>query len=279
MAVPPERGIHVTPPRGIYPPVARLLLAALLFGSTLALGPARARADESKGRVLGVRTMADIRWEGVVRQKLEVGCGAASLATIMTHYFGYPATEAEMADAMMAEATRDGQADLVRQIGFSMSHIRRVAEKGGLVARGFRVPIEHIDRIKIPVIARVSIRGYDHFLVFKAAQNGRVFVADPAFGNGSYRLASFEKIWSGLMIGFVRRGQVPGDHGLEVEPADDLGAIWEIATQRSIGALVDPGRAARSLAFSASLAPPGLVDVLRGSESVFPKLMLTATEF
>jgi predicted double-glycine peptidase len=263
----------VTPPRGIAP-VARLLLAALLLGSAPG-----ARADESNGRVLGVRTMADFRWEGVVRQKLEVGCGAASLATIMTHYFGYPATEAEMADAMMAEATHDGQADLVRQIGFSMSHIRRVAEKGGLVARGFRVPIEHIDRIKIPVIARVSIRGYDHFLVFKAAQNGRVFVADPAFGNGSYRLASFEKIWSGVMIGFVRRGQVPGDHGLEVEASDDLGAIWEIATQRSIGALVDSGRAARSIALSASLAPPGLVEVLRGTESVFPRLMLTATEF
>ena len=44
-----------------------------------------------------------------------------------------------------------------------MAHIKRVAEKGGLVAQGFRVPIEHLDRIKIPVIARVSIRGYDHF--------------------------------------------------------------------------------------------------------------------
>lgn len=268
----------MTPPRGI-PPVARLLLAALLVGCALAPGARSARADESKGRVLGVRTMSDFRWDGVVRQKLETGCGAAALATVMTHYFGYPATEAEMADAMMAEATRDGQADLVRRIGFSMSHIRRVAEKGGLVARGFRVPIEHIDRIKIPVIARVSIRGYDHFLVFKAAQNGRVFVADPAFGNGSYRLASFEKIWSGVMIGFVRRGQVPGNHGLEVEPSDDLGPIWEIATQRSIGALVDSGRAARSAAFSASMVPPGLTDVIRGTESVFPRLMLTATEF
>lgn len=254
---------------------ASLVLSALISASIAT--PASAGDGDGNASVLGIRSVADLRWENVVRQKLEVGCAAASLATIMTHYFGYPATETEMANAMMAEAEADGQADLVRHVGFSMRHISRVAQKGGLIARGFRIPIEHIDRIKIPVIARVSIRGYDHFLVMKAAQNGRVFVADPAFGNGSYRLAAFQKIWSGVMIGFVRRGQKPGDHGLEVEESDDLGAIWERATDRTISSLAEPV-APGTAAFSASLMPLALTRI-PGLESVGPRFIYTATEF
>jgi predicted double-glycine peptidase len=259
-----------------------LAISACLVLATGAALPARAQAStdgDDRGRVLGgVKSLHEIRWDGVVRQKLEVGCGASSLATIMTYYFGFPTTEQEMADAMMAEAAVDGQDNLVKLVGFSMAHIKRVAEKGGLVAQGFRVPIEHLDRIKIPVIARVSIKGYDHFLVFKGAQNGRIFVADPAFGNGSYRLASFEKIWSGLMIGFVRQGENPRDHLLMVEEKDALGEVYDRIAQRNrraVKELTGPN----TVSFNLSLMPPTIGELAPGLDSVFPHILNTRTRF
>lgn len=248
-----------------------LALAAAL------IAPAHASAE--KPRVLGgVKSVKEIRWQDVVRQELEVGCGAASLATIMSYYFGFPASEQEMADALLAEAVADGQGQLVQVLGFSMGHIKRVAEKGGLVARGFRVPIEHLDRIRIPVIARVSIRGYDHFLVLKGAQNGRVFVADPAFGNGSYRLAAFKKIWSGVMLGFVRRGVNPQDHLLAVEASDDVGDTWERVTQQTLGSVAGLTQLSPTVSFSFQRLP-AITQFVPGLESVFPKFLSTVTEF
>ena len=156
--------------------------------------------------------------------------------------------------------------------------IVRVAEKGGLIARGFRVPIEHLDRIKIPVIARVSIRGRDHFLVFKGAQNGRIFVADPAFGNGSYRLAAFEKIWSGLMIGFIRSGENPQGHELLITERDQLGEEWFRVAQRnhrSVRDLAGPNMVTVNI----SLLPPQLERLVPGLDPAFPNLVGTRIRF
>ena len=247
----------------------------MAIGAVVPLGDASADRAQVLG---GVQSLHAMRWDNLVRQRLEVGCGAASLATLMTYYFGFPTTEEELANAMAAEAEADGQAELVRHIGFSMSHIRRVAEKGGLVARAFRVPIESIDKIRIPVIARVSIRGFDHFVVLKGAQNGRVFVADPAFGNSSYRLAAFEKIWQGALIGFVRRGALPQDHGLMVGMEDDPGAAWERATDRTIGSLRDVGRPA-SVGLSGQVIPLTVLQLVPGLESAFPRFLSTTTVF
>ncbi len=256
--------------------------ATCVFFTAWLLAPMGARAGDrdDNGSVLGgVRSVNELKWDSVVRQKLEVGCGAASLATIMTYYFGFPTTEQEMADAMFAEAATGGQGDLVQKIGFSMSHIKRVAEKGGIIAQGFKVPVEQLDKIKIPVIARVSIRGYDHFLVFKGAQNGRIFVADPAFGNGSYRLAAFQRIWSGMMIGFVRRGENPHGHELVVESKDELGEVWDRVTARNLRPAVGDMRASSTTSFNLSLMPEVIGTLVPGLESVFPRVLETRTRF
>jgi predicted double-glycine peptidase len=255
------------------------VLWCLAVASLVAVPVARAGdAEDGRGRVLGVKSVHELRWENVVRQRIEVGCAAASLATILTYYFGFPTTEQEMADAMHAEAIAMNQGELTKHIGFSMPHIVRVAEKGGLIARGFRVPIEHLDRIKIPVIARVSIRGRDHFLVFKGAQNGRIFVADPAFGNGSYRLAAFEKIWSGLMIGFIRSGENPQGHELLITERDQLGEEWFRVAQRnhrSVRDLAGPNMVTVNI----SLLPPQLERLVPGLDPAFPNLVGTRIRF
>jgi predicted double-glycine peptidase len=189
------------------------------------------------------RSWSEFKWQNVVRQRTDIGCGAAALATILTYYFDFPTDEREMVEALYYEAVQDYKDPKhpppgdIRQIGFNLRHIRAVARKGGLVAAGFEVDAENLEEVKIPVITRVTVKGFDHFAVFRGAVGGRVYLADPAFGNISYRLDQFERIWSGVMMGFVRRGEVlPENHDLLVRlDRDERQISWKnvmrLATQ------------------------------------------------
>ena len=84
---------------------------------------------------LDVRSLSEMRWDNVVRQETEISCAAASLATILNYYFGFPTDEDEMLQALYAEARRTyppGTADeVIRRLGFNLRHIRDVAFRGG----------------------------------------------------------------------------------------------------------------------------------------------------
>lgn len=202
----------------ILAPVA--LAADVQTGAPLPLAGLRGSSSRGPKLSVPVKSLAEMRWENVVRQQFDVGCGAAALATILTYYFDFPATEREMFEPLLREALK-GKGPDVRSVGFNLKHIRNVAAQGGLVAAAFRVAEKDLPNIKIPGIVRITIHGYDHFAVFKEAHHGRVYLADPAFGNTSYRLASFSKIWSGVMMGFARRvGERPLDHLLLVRSED-----------------------------------------------------------
>ena len=224
-----------------------------------------------------VRSLDEIRWQNVVRQKIDIGCGAASLATILTYYFDFPTTEEEMFQPLLTQALKGTGPD-VRKVGVSLKHIRDVAAKGGLAAAAFRVHARNLHKIRIPSIARVTINGYDHFVVFKQARGGRVYVADPAFGNTSYRLKAFEKIWSGVLMGFMRRtGDRPLDHLLLVGENDErvihTDEIWRLAD------VDDVGRPAVLNQFTVFSKFPFIQPQVSGLRSVFPAILFTQTEF
>lgn len=271
-------------------------MCALLFAASLA-APARANDDGSwlpssiqtgsatatagtrgagaTGTKLYVKTRSiyEMRWDSIVRQQSEVGCAAASLATILTSFFGIPSEEKPLVDALIKEA--QGDARDYREYGFNLRHLRNVAASGGLIGRAFRVKLEDLDKLKIPAITRVTLKGYDHFVVLRGARDGRVFIADPAFGNTSYRLASFEKIWSGVLMAFLRRsGNIPGDHPLLVTGADhkyldstDLMKLSPIAP--GFGQLT-----AVTTRIAITPLPP-----IAGLESVLPIALSTSVEF
>ena len=56
----------------------------------------RGSAGEGTRLSVKVKSLNELRWENVIRQRIDIGCGAASLATIMTYYFDFPTTELEM---------------------------------------------------------------------------------------------------------------------------------------------------------------------------------------
>jgi predicted double-glycine peptidase len=238
------------------------------------------RGAASQGPRIGasVKSLQEMRWENVVRQRIDIGCGAAALATVLTYYFDFPATETEMFEPLLREALK-GAGPNVREVGFNLRHIRNVAAQGGLAAAAFRVAEKDLDRIRIPGIVRITIHGYDHFAVFKEARGGHVYLADPAFGNTSYRLAAFSKVWSGIIMGFARRlGDRPLEHLLLVREEDE-----RMIGPKEIMRLATPNLVPVGVTFPRSpfrLSTFNWVDPqLRGLRSVFPFIISNRIEF
>jgi predicted double-glycine peptidase len=153
----------------------------------------------------GLRPLSELRWEGVVRQDVDAGCGPASLATLYTYYLDLPVTEEEMARSVTAEALRHGRGrrDILAR-GYSLGDLKRVAERGRLVTAAFRTSLENLKDVEIPTITQVNLRGYGHFVVLRGVVDGRAIVADPAFGNVTVPLGQFRKLWSGILLAIGR---------------------------------------------------------------------------
>jgi uncharacterized protein len=160
---------------------ARVLLA-LCF---LACG-ASANAREP------VRSLLEIRQANVVPQIWDISCGAASLATLLTYQHDHPVSERYVAETML------GRTDPLRvrvRGGFSLLDLKRFAEGQGFIADGYiGITLEDLVRFG-PAIIPVVFEGFPHFVVFRGKHDGRVLLADPAFGNRTVDLEEFERGW------------------------------------------------------------------------------------
>lgn len=146
-----------------------------------------------------VRSLAEIRGEDVVRQQWDLSCGAAAIATLFTYQFGRPVDERTVAIAMLKRTSPD----LVRaRLGFSLLDLKLFAGTHGLAAAAFAdMDLPDLDRVA-PVIIPINWFGSRHFVVYRGRRNGRVLLADPAFGNRTLPEDRFRSIWAGG-IGFV----------------------------------------------------------------------------
>jgi predicted double-glycine peptidase len=152
-----------------------------------------------------VRSLLEMRQEGVVIQQWDASCGAAALATVFTYTLGNPVTEREVAQAMLRRT--DPLRVKVRG-GFSLLDMKRFAESRGFKAEGYRgLSLEELLAQKSPIVL-ISARGDPHFVVVRGRREGRIELADPAFGNRSMSVERFSEAWQDG-IGFVVTRDAP----------------------------------------------------------------------
>jgi predicted double-glycine peptidase len=152
-----------------------------------------------------VRSLLEIRRENVVIQKWDISCGAAALATILTYRFNDPVEERTIAEAMLR---RTDPERVKSQGGFSLLDLKRFAESRGYRAAGYRgLRYEDLLRLDNPIVP-IQTNGLHHFVVVRGVDDGRVHLADPAFGNRTMSKRAFERAWFDGM-GFVVRGAKP----------------------------------------------------------------------
>jgi uncharacterized protein len=164
--------------------------------------PAHAQSTIDATNLIGVpvklpiRSMKDIRYGSIVTQQFDYSCGAAALATLLKYGYGIDIPEPEMIRRMMVYSTPE----VVVKNGFSMLDMKKFVETLGLHGRGFRVNTDALYHLQIPVLVLMNMDGYEHFVIVKHAEEGRVFIADPALGNRIVAEDDFSKTWNGLVF-------------------------------------------------------------------------------
>jgi hypothetical protein len=101
---------------------------------------------------------------------------------MLRHGFGEPVTERDILNQLFGLLTEEEQ-PAVRDTGFSLLHLQRVAQARGYNAEGFRLTPDQLAKLAGPVIVFIEPRGYEHFAVLRGMRDDRVYLADPSRGN------------------------------------------------------------------------------------------------
>ncbi len=182
----------------------KIIRLAFAFGALMMVGVGPAVAAQfglpGHGGYLNVRvkSFAELRFKSMIRQAYDVSCGAAALATVLKYYYGAD----EMSEQEVIKGMLEiGDKEKISKFGFSLLEMKRFAESRGYLSTGFRMKnVNALGKLKVPAIALIDVRGYKHFVVIRGVSRGRVYVADPAFGNRAKLLPSFDQEWNGVLL-------------------------------------------------------------------------------
>jgi uncharacterized protein len=147
-----------------------------------------------------VRSLLEIRQEGVIAQKWETSCAAAALATVLTYSHNDPVSEKVVAQGMLRST--DPIKVKVRG-GFSLLDMKRFVETRGFKGGAYKgLSMEDVLTLNSPIVP-IDFHGNPHFVVVRGLNTaGEVDLADPAFGNHAMSVEAFQSIWR-EGIGFV----------------------------------------------------------------------------
>lgn len=152
------------------------------------------------------KSIVDLRFTNVVRQQFDLSCGAAAVATLLTHYYNDPVDEKTVIEGAM----KTGDKEKIEKDGFSMLELKRFGDARGYVVQGFKITKpEAIVEIKLPFLTLMNSRGYDHFVIVKGTRDGLVYIADPAFGNRSRTIDEFKAEWSQVILVYLSKTRSP----------------------------------------------------------------------
>jgi uncharacterized protein len=186
--------------------LALLLLGVAPSNPVLALEPPRP-----------VKSLLEIRQDGVTVQKWDLSCGAAALGTVLKYQYDDPVSERDIAKALIGRDKYIDNPALVRmQEGFSLLDLKNYVDARGYTGIGYG-ELQLDDLIeRAPIIVPIDANGYNHFVVFRGMLGNRVLVADPAWGNRTLTVDEFEDEWIDYSefgrVGFVvaqKNGTLP----------------------------------------------------------------------
>jgi len=180
--------------RAVFPTTGALALAAVMAGSAAA---GSFTHNPGGGRfTVGVTSLKEQKFEGVVPQQYDFSCGSAALATLLTHHYDTPTRELPIFKSMLEH----GDKEKIRAQGFSLLDMKKALARRGFKANGYDVPLAKLEDVGIPAVALINVRGYKHFVVIKGLTENRVLVGDPALGMKVWPREKFTQMWNGLLF-------------------------------------------------------------------------------
>ena len=143
-----------------------------------------------------VTSLKEARFKATLRQQYDFSCGSAALATLLSHHYGQLMSEQVIFEEMFAS----GNKEKIQKEGFSLLDMKNFLKKQGYEADGFELPLNTLQASGLPAIVLVSDKGYQHFVVIKGIQEGRILLGDPSGGSRAMSIAAFEAIWSNKVL-------------------------------------------------------------------------------
>lgn len=184
---------------------ARTLAAALLgLACTAGLADTMQLAGLGGGLLaVPVTSLKQARFAGTVRQQFDFSCGSAAVATLLTYHYGHAVSEQAVFEDMFAR----GDQERIRKEGFSLLDIKQYLARQDFVADAFALPLANLLESRLPALVLVAEKGYQHFVVVKGLQDGRVLIGDPSSGTRALPRAQFESIWASKLLFVVHNRQ------------------------------------------------------------------------
>lgn len=146
-----------------------------------------------------IKSWVEFRNENLVRQQYDYSCGSASLASILKYYYNEgDVTERGIIDEILKSKGYALNENEVLKEGdniISFSDLSNYAKNKGFKALGLAVDFDTLSKVKIPIIVFVSVRGIDHFSVYKGMDKEYVYLADPSFGNIKIKIHRFKEMF------------------------------------------------------------------------------------
>ena len=144
-----------------------------------------------------VRTWSELRNEGVVRQQFDFSCGAASMATVMRHFYRLDVGERQIVKDVLDAKGVGTEAKKLEASDFALSFadLADYAAAKGFKGIGMAMDIETLKKLNVPVIIYIKIRSFEHFTVFRGIGDEFVHLADPSFGNMKVKLSKFKEMF------------------------------------------------------------------------------------
>jgi predicted double-glycine peptidase len=158
-----------------------------------------------------VRSLLELRQNDVVTQSYWWSCGAAAVATLLTHYYAIPVTEADVLTHIIQEHSTEQALSLL-----SLKHVLQAMD---IESKAYRLDSatlhDYFYRGGLPLIIHLSYPRA-HFVVGVGIVGDQIAIADPSYGE---RLVD----WSTLITvqGFTGYVLVP------IPPAEQIGLVYE----------------------------------------------------
>lgn len=168
----------------------------------------------SAGDLPKLKSMQELRLEGIERQTMDYSCGAAALSILLSKYFGDSYEEEDLLSDLIYHLSEEELSESMEK-GFSMLDLKRVAERLGYRADGVKLPQGAGAALRGPVLILLRTRGLNHFVVLRGVKENRAFIIDPSRGHIRMQVHELYKYWSGETLILSRDGfGMPTEHAL-----------------------------------------------------------------
>lgn len=232
----------------------RALVGAFAALLVAAAGTAQAgSASFATGGVwyeIPVKSLTERKFEHVVRQQYDFSCGSAALATLLTFHYAEPTSE-QKAFGQMYEK---GDQEKIARVGFSLLDMKSYLSGQGYEADGYKASLETLQEARVPAIALITVKGYQHFVVIKGVQGQEVLVGDPALGIKAVPRSEFEQMWSNGILFIVKNRSAVGQKYF------NMGDEWRSLARAPIGTALDRESLAAVTLALPILSQPALSD-------------------